>query len=68
MLNITPQSKRKAVIAHVLADLREFKKKNPDFDPYPIDENIMFFEALRSFGDFAKWVFNTPEINQSSYN
>ena len=46
-------------INEILVDLRAAKTATADKDKlYAIDENIIFFEAAKSFSCYLRWVFS----------
>ena len=57
-------SNRRAVIDHVLSDLQSLRR-NPSFpNQYAVEENIAFFEAIKSFPSYLKWLFiRAPKID-----
>src|SRR3989338_3649692 len=58
-------SDRKEIISHVLKDL-EILKNNPSFqNTYAIQENIAFFEAIKSLSGYVFWLIKrAPKLER----
>ena len=59
-------SGRKEIISHILKDLEDLKKNSAFHNTYAIQENIAFFEAIKSFSGNIKWfIKRASEIDGS---
>ncbi|GEM_PF-858777 len=55
---------RSKIIDNVLSDLFSLKKTGYVANSYAIDENIIFFKAIKSFSGYIKWLFGrAPKID-----
>ena len=55
---------RQQTIDHVLEDLQELKNSGSFRNSYALNENIAFFESIKSFPKYIKWLFTrVPKLN-----
>lgn len=58
---------RQEVIEHVLNDLHTLKNSDSFSNQYAIDENIIFFESIKSFPQYVKWLITrAPKLQRES--
>jgi len=56
---------RRELITHILRDLENLKKSSSFENKYALEENITFFEAIKSFPTYIKWLFTkAPKLQR----
>lgn len=56
---------RREIIDHALSDLRSLKRKGSFSNQYALNENIAFFESIRSISSYIKWlIVRAPKLDR----
>ena len=67
MNHSTPKipSSRKEIIIHILKDLEDLRSSSSFHNTYALEENIAFFEAIRSIRTYIVWLIKrAPKLER----